>query len=95
MSGAPDVSVVIPAYNEPVFLGEAVESVAAQKDVELELIVVDDGSVADLTPAFETARRRLGRSTARRTESSCRRIGRSQPRNCACPSAVGGVPGPR
>lgn len=40
----PLVSVVIPTYNRPEMLVEAVESVAAQEYPNLELIVVDDGS---------------------------------------------------
>lgn len=38
------VSIVIPSYNHASFIGEAIASVAAQEDVPLELIVVDDGS---------------------------------------------------
>jgi glycosyltransferase involved in cell wall biosynthesis len=49
---SPQVSVVVPAYDHPEFLGEAVRSVLAQEGVELELIVVDDGSPSDLAPAF-------------------------------------------
>lgn len=57
---APDVSVIIPAYAEPGFLREAVASVVAQRDVELELIVVDDGSPESLEPALSDARSQLG-----------------------------------
>lgn len=40
-----DVSVVMPAYNEARFIGEAIESVLHQHtDANIELIVVDDGS---------------------------------------------------
>lgn len=39
------VSVIVPAYNREAFLGEALESLAAQKEAgDLEVIVVDDGS---------------------------------------------------
>lgn len=41
---APDVAVVIPAYNRRAMVCEAVKSVLAQRDAKFELIVVDDGS---------------------------------------------------
>ena len=41
---APLVSVVIPCWNQGAYLGEAIESVLAQRYPELELTVVDDGS---------------------------------------------------
>ncbi|MFO1055437.1 MAG: glycosyltransferase family A protein [Dongiaceae bacterium] len=45
-SGAPwpPVSLVVPAYQAAAWLGEALESVAAQAYPDLDLIVVDDGS---------------------------------------------------
>ena len=47
----PLVSVVIPSYNHAAFIGEAIASVAAQEEVAIELIVVDDGS-KDGSPAL-------------------------------------------
>jgi glycosyltransferase involved in cell wall biosynthesis len=41
---APKISVVIPAYNAAEFIGEAIDSVRAQKYTEYEIIVVNDGS---------------------------------------------------
>lgn len=44
MSGAPEVSVVLPVRNAAGTLGEAITSVLAQRGVALELLVVDDSS---------------------------------------------------
>jgi glycosyltransferase involved in cell wall biosynthesis len=41
---APRVSVIIPSFNAAAYVGEAVESALASKDVTVEVIVVDDGS---------------------------------------------------
>jgi glycosyltransferase involved in cell wall biosynthesis len=38
------VSVIVPCYNKAPFIAEAIDSVLAQQDVELEVIVVDDAS---------------------------------------------------
>ena len=43
----PSVSVVIPTYNRSKLLKEAIESVLKQSYSDLEIIVVDDGSVDD------------------------------------------------
>ena len=40
----PKISVVIPCYNAAPYIGAALRSVLSQSDVELEVIVVDDGS---------------------------------------------------
>ena len=44
MTGRPQVSVVMPAYNVAPFILESVRSVLEQSFQDLELIVVDDGS---------------------------------------------------
>jgi glycosyltransferase involved in cell wall biosynthesis len=44
------VSVVIPCYNQGRFLGEGIASVAAQRGLVSEIVIVDDGST-DETPA--------------------------------------------
>jgi glycosyltransferase involved in cell wall biosynthesis len=46
----PEVSVIIPTFNRAAMVLEAVESVLAQEGVDLQLIVVDDGSTDD-TPS--------------------------------------------
>ncbi len=43
-ASTPLVSVIIPAYNAEAFIGQAVSSALASRDVDLEVIVVDDGS---------------------------------------------------
>jgi glycosyltransferase involved in cell wall biosynthesis len=47
VSSEPLVSVVIPAYNQSQFLGEAIESALSQTLERVEVIVVDDGSTDD------------------------------------------------
>lgn len=46
-TGAPDVSVVIPVYEQPELLAEALDSVAEQTYDDLEVVVVDDASSCD------------------------------------------------
>ena len=41
------VSVIIPAFNMGAFVGEAIESALTQTFADIEVIVVDDGSVDD------------------------------------------------
>lgn len=48
-SNRPAVSVVLPVYNCPEYVGEAVESMLRQSFEDFELIVIDDGST-DETP---------------------------------------------
>ena len=52
----PLVSVVLPVWNQPEFLGESIRSVLSQSYERIELIVVDDGSTVDLSAGLEEFR---------------------------------------
>ena len=52
----PLVSIVLPVWNQPEFLGESIRSVLGPSYERIELIVVDDGSTVDLSPALEEFR---------------------------------------
>ena len=47
MTGTPEISVIIPAYNAARTVGAAVDSVLAQSFAGFELLVIDDGSQDD------------------------------------------------
>jgi glycosyltransferase involved in cell wall biosynthesis len=53
MNAAPDVSVIIPAYNTSAYIAGTIKSVLAQTYTSYEVIVVNDGSPD--TPAMERA----------------------------------------
>jgi GT2 family glycosyltransferase len=58
----PDVSVVVPSFNRAHCLGASLESLLRQRDVDLEVIVVDDGSTdgtAEMLAAAPDARVRV------------------------------------
>lgn len=49
--GAPEISVVVPAKNRPESLARLVDSVARQRGVSTEVVIVDDGSSTPLAVA--------------------------------------------
>jgi glycosyltransferase involved in cell wall biosynthesis len=49
------ISVIIPAYNAERYLRQAIDSVRAQQDVPMEILVVDDGSTDDTGVVARTA----------------------------------------
>ncbi|MFN2316518.1 MAG: glycosyltransferase family 2 protein [Gemmatimonadales bacterium] len=49
------ISVIIPAYNASRYLAQAIESVRAQEDVAVEMVVVDDGSTDDTAAVARAA----------------------------------------
>jgi glycosyltransferase involved in cell wall biosynthesis len=59
VSPQPVVSVVIPAYNQAAYLRGAIDSVLAQDEVRLELIVVNDGSTDDTAAVLQSYNARL------------------------------------
>jgi hypothetical protein len=61
MSNPPAVSVVIPTFNQPVFLLEALESVFVQTFEDYEVVVVNDGSTDDTLDQLAPLQSRHGR----------------------------------
>ncbi|MDP6415706.1 MAG: glycosyltransferase, partial [Gammaproteobacteria bacterium] len=56
---APQVSVIIPAYNSASYLRQAVDSVLSQRDTSYELIIVDDGSTDDTRTVLQAYEDRI------------------------------------
>ena len=50
----PTISVIIPTYNNAHFVGEAIESVLDQTYRDVEIIVVDDGSLDNTKEVLDT-----------------------------------------
>jgi glycosyltransferase involved in cell wall biosynthesis len=60
--GDPAVTVLLPVYNCPAYVGRAVESVLGQTFTDFELLVIDDGSTdatADVVRAYRDPRLRV------------------------------------
>ncbi len=81
----PLVSVIVPAYNVASWLPQCLESIAAQKNVRLEVIVVDDGS----TDATGDIARRMAERDNRFNVISKFNGGLSSARNAALDVAAG------
>ena len=74
----PTVTVVLPTYNRPEYLGRAIRSVLAQTFRDFELIVVDDGSRTDtgaVLAAFDDPRIRFTRHARNRGNAAARNTG--------------------
>jgi glycosyltransferase involved in cell wall biosynthesis len=54
MNKTPDISIIIPTYNQGPTLGETVASCMVQGNANVEVIVVDDGSTDGSMEAFQT-----------------------------------------
>lgn len=70
----PEVTVAMPARNAARFIGQAIESVLGQRDVALELIVVDDHSdddTAKVAESFRDPRLTVLRNDRRRGIAGC------------------------
>lgn len=82
---APKVSIIIPCYNHGVYLGDALESVAAQAfGNDLEIVIVDDGSTE---PDTITLLNTLSRSGTRVIRTANRGVAAA--RNCGIKAAAG------
>jgi glycosyltransferase involved in cell wall biosynthesis len=87
MSTDPIVSVIVPVYNRVDLLQEAVRSVLAQSFSDFELIVVDDGSAADIEGAlrlFGDRRIRYIRHDANLGAAAARNTGIAEARGRFC-----------
>jgi glycosyltransferase involved in cell wall biosynthesis len=78
----PLVSVVIPTFNRPTLLAEAIRSILLQTFEDFELIVADDGSEAETRTLLSDLRDRRVRvlSLEHGERSQARNIGMAQAR---------------
>ncbi|HUI27116.1 MAG TPA: glycosyltransferase [Candidatus Kryptonia bacterium] len=73
----PELTVAMPVYNAGPYIRQAVESVLCQEGVDLELIIVDDGSTDDSATVIESLRNdrvRLVRNDRRRGIGYCHNV---------------------
>ena len=68
-TATPQVSVIIPTYNRHAMLREALGSVLAQRDVDFELIIIDDGSTDGTAHLLDELTKRDPRLIAMHTEN--------------------------
>ncbi len=68
-TATPQVSVIIPTYNRHAMLREALGSVLAQRDVDFELIIIDDGSTDGTAHLLDELTKRDPRLIAMYTEN--------------------------
>ena len=83
---AATVSVIIPVFNRADLVRSAIESVLEQRDVDVEVVVVDDGSVDD---SREVVERIAATHTSVRTDGFASNRGVSVARNRAMEMATG------
>lgn len=84
---APVVSVIVPAYNSAAYIGEAIDSLLRQTLREIEIIVIDDGSVDATFAVAEAKARTDARVRVVRLEHSSGRP--AHPRNIGVAMATG------
>jgi glycosyltransferase involved in cell wall biosynthesis len=87
-TSTPEVTVVVPAFNAARYLGATLESLLAQQDVTMEVIVVDDCSTDDTAARVAEATARDSRVRYLRTSSNSG--GPASPRNIGVQSARAG-----
>lgn len=80
---ANSISVIIPVHNRSRELRRALESLAAQRDPLLEVVVCDDGSTEDIGAVFRAFQDRLNVKLVRLSASG----GPAKPRNAAVAAA--------
>ena len=78
MTATRSVSVVVPTHDRPHLLAETMRTILRQREVELEVVVVDDGSAVAaqaVVPALHDGRVRVVRHDAARGHAAARNTG--------------------